>query len=358
MQVDVLPAEKLTAEQTAAWSRIQRSDSALASPYFRPEFTQSVAKSCRNAEVAVFAEGGEPVAFFPFQRTVLNSGRPIGGALSDFHGVIAERGFQIPGEKLIDHCGLRSWHFDHLPVEQHAFAPSSYKVEPSLYLDLTPGFDAYCKERKAAGSQLLKHVGRKARQLESAVGPLRFEAHSHNREILQTLIDWKIEQYLRTGVLNVFGPTWTVELVEHIFNQKEDSFCGMMSVLYAGDEIAAIDLGLRSHDVLHSWFPAYNAKFAKYSCGHILLLETARAAESLGIRQIHLGKGSEDYKRRYASSAVLVAEGYASSCRTTRMARKLLHGTREWLQNSRLRTPARYSARLIRPVRQWMKFGS
>jgi CelD/BcsL family acetyltransferase involved in cellulose biosynthesis len=53
----------------------------------------------------------------------------------------------------------------------------------------------------------------------------------------------------------------------------------------------------------------FNKDFARYSPGLVLLLELARAAESVGIREIDLGKGDAQYKTAFATGVVPLLEG-------------------------------------------------
>ena len=68
MQIHPTTFENLTKGEINAWSEIQRAEPQLASPYFRPEFTQSVATVREDVEVAVFSDGECPIGFLPFQR--------------------------------------------------------------------------------------------------------------------------------------------------------------------------------------------------------------------------------------------------------------------------------------------------
>src|SRR3954465_15727874 len=59
------------------------------SPYFCPEFTQALGSVRDDVRVVVIENDGRPGGFFPHQRTAWRRGRPVGGPLSDYHGVIA-----------------------------------------------------------------------------------------------------------------------------------------------------------------------------------------------------------------------------------------------------------------------------
>ncbi len=356
MRIEHFPAAELTPELLSAWSRLQQADRSLESPYFRPEFTQAVAAVRGDVEVAVLEEGGEPVGFFPFQRAHGGMGRPVGGRMSDFQGVIVQKGVEWNAEELIRGCGLTAWDFDHLLVSQQAFAPHHATVKQSPFMDLSDGFEAFYGERRKAGSVSIKKFMQKGRRLARDVGPLRLERRECDEQVFETLVRWKSEQYRRTKVTNVVSFEWTVALLRQIIRQQSEAFSGMLLALYAGDQLAAIDLAMRSHHALHSWFCAYNRDLARYSPGQVHLVETAKAAEQLGIRRIHLGSGPEQYKWSFASDSVTVAEG-AVECRPVRgILRRGVRNTREWIRRSPLERPARVPIAMIRDVRNWLAF--
>ena len=354
--VKVIAARELTAEQIGIWIRLQEADPAVDSPYFRPEFTQAVAAVRDDIEVAILEQDGRPVGFFPFQRGLWNSGQPLGGRLSDFHGVIAAPDADWSGKELIRDCGLASWTFDHLVAAQTPFADCHWNVAESHYIDLSEGFESYETARRAAGSKELVKLRRKFRKLEREVGPLRFELHTDGHEALETLLRWKSAQYLRTGLTDVFGFDWTVKLLEQLMTRTHPDFAGCLSVLYVGDRLAAVHFGMRSRHVLHYWFPAYDTDFTRYSPGLILLAEIAKAAAEDGIHRIDLGKGLEQFKMTMSSGAIPVAEGAVECSPMNRLLRQNWYRTREWLRESPLRSPALATARLIRPFREWLAF--
>ncbi len=115
----------------------------LASPYFRPEFTQAVAAARSTPNVAVMASAGEPVGFLPFGRTKWNTGIPVGSRLSDFHGVIAPVNVACDPLELVRCSGLSSWRFDHLVATHTAFKRHAWQMAESPYVDLAQGYDVY-----------------------------------------------------------------------------------------------------------------------------------------------------------------------------------------------------------------------
>jgi CelD/BcsL family acetyltransferase involved in cellulose biosynthesis len=130
----------------------------------------------------------------------------------------------------------------------------------------------------------------------------------------------------------------------------DSSFRGMLCAVYFGERLAAARFGLRSGNVLHGSIMAYNPELASYSPGSILLVQTARAAQDLGISRIDLGKGPEQYKQQFKSGETTVAEG-AVDMRLTATIRKGWRCTREIVRASPLRAPAQ---RVIRSARAWL----
>jgi CelD/BcsL family acetyltransferase involved in cellulose biosynthesis len=306
--------------------------------------------------VAVLEEDGATAGFFPFQRGLWGSGKPIGGRLTDFQGVVTRPGLRWDAADLIRGCGLATWDFDHLVASQQPFQPHQYRLADSPYLDLSEGFDAYEAERERAGSMLVKQTCRKRRKLEREVGPLRLETHTTEASVLEALLRWKSDQYVRTRVTNVFAYAWTVQLLKHVLEESGEAFAAMLSALYAGPQLVAVHLGMRSHHVMHWWFPTYDPKFGQYSPGQILLIMFARIAQSLGIGRVDLGRGEMNYKQRFVSGATTVAEGGVSIHPMRRALRRGWHRTRSWVRSSHVRSVARLVGRWTRPVRGWLAF--
>lgn len=350
MNIRTVTFDRLTSGEIAAWAAIQRGNPLLGSPYFRPEFTQAVAAVRSDVEVAVLEEVGRPVGFFPYQRSLWNRGTPVGGRLSDFQALIAPQGVSCGPIDLLRACRLRSWHFDHLLGSQHRFTPFVWREESSPYISLADGFEGYA--RQGNGHRFLPEYRRKKNKLDREVGPVRFVPHVADPAILATLMKWKNDQYSKTNNPRILDVSWIRNLLEKILEFDGESFAPMLSVLYTGDRVAAIALSMRSFGVLHQWFPAYDVEFYRHSPGALLLIETMKSAESLGIRHIDLGKGPEEYKQRSMNGVTRVVEGTADLQPAMMLVRRTWRRTRERLRSSILYGPARKLNRM----RNWLAF--
>ncbi len=307
--IRVVPGDALQPALVARWRALQASNPELASPCFAPEFTQAVAAVRHDVEVGIVEENGEVAAIFPFQRKSGGRGIPAGGIVSDYQGLVCRPGFSCDPRELLKGCGLVSWDFDRLIATQESFKPFHKLCEPSALIDLWQGYEAYVAERRAAGSEQIKKCMNLMRRLELEIGPIRFVPHSKDSGALHQVLSWKSQQYHKTGWRDLFALKWGRALVEQIHAVQSETFAGMLSLLYAGKELLAGHLGMRSRTVWHYWFPAYNPQFAKYSPGLLLLLRMAEHAPRIGLRTIDLGTGLTLYKQRLMNASISVAEG-------------------------------------------------
>src|SRR5262249_15136949 len=155
------------------------------------------------------------------------------------------------------------------------FAPFHWSIDGSPQIDVSKGYDAYVQERRDAGSEQIKKTYNLMRRIEREVGSLRFIAESNNIASLATVLTWKSEQYRKSSNTDLFKPGWISDAANRIFNSRAGGFSGLLSLLYAGDQLIAGHFGMRSRRVWHYWFPAYEPKAARYSPGLILLLKMA-----------------------------------------------------------------------------------
>jgi CelD/BcsL family acetyltransferase involved in cellulose biosynthesis len=311
----LIKAAELDAGLVAAWRAILEREPRFESPYFRPEFTQAVGSVRGDVRVVVIENDGRPAGFFPHQRAAWGRGSPVGGALSDYHGVIAEPAAEWSVAELMRAARLGVWSFDHLVDPSGRFAPyvTASGASPQIDLENMPK---------------LQEIARKARKLAREVGELSFSLHAP--EGLRHMFEWKSQQYRASGLTDAFGVRWTRTLLSQLMNVQTPGFAGICSVLRAGGEIVAVHAGMRSPGVVHWWFPTYDPRHAAYSPGIILLL---RMAAALGSGKIDLGKGEARYKRSLMTGAAPLREGSVelpSLAAAARRLRRLAETRAEW----------------------------
>jgi CelD/BcsL family acetyltransferase involved in cellulose biosynthesis len=309
VRYEVITPNELDTSLINAWKSIQARNPTFSSPYFCPEFTQAVGSVRPSVRVALIINDGRPIGFFPYQRSFLGSGMPVGGPLSDFHGIIVDLQGDWDLCDLLRAAKLSVWRFDHLITNSGMFAKYVSARAASPQVDLRSGYAHYTEGRRHAGSDYIPKTEGLARKFTREVGALNFTLHAEDEVAMRQVLIWKSHQYRESRLPDAFGVSWTRELLTQILHTQSAGFAGVLSVLRAEGKIVAAHIGMRSRDVMHYWFPAYDPSFAKYSTGIILFLRMAEALAAVGVRTIDLGKGESQYKQRLMTGAVHVDEG-------------------------------------------------
>ncbi len=356
MNITVVPGNRLTDEHVSLWSGMQRANPSWGSPCLCPEFVQAVAAVRKDVEIGIMQHGGQVSGFFPYQRGWWAIGRPVGGPLSDFQAVIARRETEWDPSSLVQGCGLSAWRFDHLLATQEAFQTCHRGKTPSPYLDLSGGLEGYLTALRCNGSKRMDRIQRLLRTAQRKVGPLRFEFHTTDDTVFETLLHWKANQYQRTKHTNILAIAWVRCLLERIRQAQGEGFAGVLSALYLGDRLAAVHLGMRSHNVLHYWFPSYDVDLAPFSPGTLCLSEIIRESALRGIVRIDLGKGNEPYKTQLMSGATTVAEGIVACDPSAHLLDTAWHRAQAVARVPVVGTAARCAARLTRSLRRQLLF--
>ncbi len=253
------------------------SDRVLESPFFRPEYTQLIAGVRDDVFVGVAFQNDEPVGSFRFSATRgtmagLWAGRSP-TIKASWHGPAC----CVEPRELLKACSLRSWTFNHVIASQRQFAPYRLLQDQSPSIDLADGLPEYLKERRKASKNEFFQTERKTRKIQREVGPLRLEFESRDPTLLETLIEWKTPQYRRTKAPNIFEYDWILQVIRRLLDHRDPGFAAYFSPLFVNDELLAINFGLRSGDVYHSWMTTYN---------HDYCLVRARTHSALGAGEV------------------------------------------------------------------------
>jgi CelD/BcsL family acetyltransferase involved in cellulose biosynthesis len=300
-----LPQE-LGSVELDRWRGIRSGRPDLDNPFLSPEFTLAVGRARPQARVAVVEDGERIVAFFPFERRAFGLGVPIGAGLSDCQAIICEPGIDLDMNQLLAQCGLASWRFDHLiDTERAMIAPTAIEGNSPI-VDLSIGFGAYLAGEGHHSRTTFKHE----RKLSREVGPVRFGFGVDDDEALGKLMEWKSEQYRRTGRPDRFASSATVQLVQELAKTSDPDLSGTLMTLRAGERLVAVEFSLRSQTTLAGWFPSHDPELSHYSPGSIRTLRTIEAAGLAGLLRYDLGKGEMEHKLWLKTGDLRVCEGW------------------------------------------------
>lgn len=309
IDVQLVSTDELCGELADRWNSLRLSNDHLSSPYFDINFVKAVSKVRDDVKVAMFLEDDVIVGFLPFQ---LNSSRhavPAGGRLNDYQGIIGNiNDVESHFKKLFQTCDINSYAFHAMPEESEAFQPYAFRAVRAHHLDLSIGWESYRKWVRKHSSTV-KRQGQKTRNLEKALGPIRFEFDSHQGDTLERLIELKSGKYQRTNTFDILSVPWAADLLRELQNVKQPNFRGILQAMWAGDELVCVHFGMLTDKTLHYWFPIFDHQYARYSPGTEMMMRVAQECCQRGIEKLDLGYGDDPWKFKFSNSNTQVLNG-------------------------------------------------
>ena len=305
--VECLNFSELTTTDLAIWRKFQATDSSLASPYFSTSYYQAVEATRPGIKVLKFYDSGRPTAYWPFRVGPFGTARPVAGLMDDLHGIVAHRSVRLDlnQQDVGQHIG--GYAFSAVPYQQRRHGLVGQIGDGNQVMDLSDGYEAW-RSARAADSSNFRREWRKAEKLISDERT-RILHDVIDPKSFTRLIELKREAYARAGHFDIFQLDWPRALLEQLLKSSDENGRGILSTLSIDGETAAICFCMRSQTVLHYWFPAYEAAFAKQKPGLALLFSLAKWAEQEKIKELHLGLGNAQYKRQMASWMMPVRSG-------------------------------------------------
>ncbi len=300
---------ELSNADLAIWRGIQSANPLLDSAFFAPEFTLALGAARDDTRVTVLTRDREVVGFFPHHRLRGRIGKPIGGPMSDYHGVIADKEIDLAPAQLLAASGLDAYDFNHAPVEFSYLAFGTDKQSSSPRIERRPDSDTFSDAANKSVRLVFKDVDRCLRNLDRDHGKWEFNLREGSEEAWEWLIEMKTRQLAQRGKKAGFREPWVARTHDALRSKSTDSFETVLSTLRVGGRIIAAHLGLRWRHVMSWWQTTYDDEFRKYGPGIALIVLTLRQAAAEDVRVIDFGRGTEAYKRVLANCERSLVEG-------------------------------------------------
>ena len=341
LHITRIKADALTADHKALWTEMRRSNPALYSPYFHPDYTQLISQLQDDLYIAIIKKGDAPIGFLPFQQRRKNgSARPVGAPMTDYHGIISHADAGLSVENILKPAQISAFNMPHQmngPKIEHE--TEAFNTAPCAVMRLTE-FDspqAWRDSRDSSYRRHLKSTRRRIKKTESEHGERSFIWQSQDPAYFDLLIKWKKEKFSDTGKYDVLSVDWTMSLLRKLWERgpQAELRCDL-HVMTVGGKPAAMDLGLSDGATFHSWIVGYDNDLHTLSPGMQLLEMLIDQAPDLAYENIDLGAGIDGYKKHYASwphmarSAAYTGAGLGA-------AKTKLYGKLETLGQDRLK---------------------
>lgn len=307
VNVDVITPEALGAQDVALWQSFVAGRGDLAAPYFDVRYVQAAGRVVPEARIARLKNAkDEIIAYLPYQvrgKTL----QPLGAPLTDYHGLIAPHGLEIDYPKLLRRLKA-------IRLEYTGWIGSVKGAQDSVGLtsqvaDLSGGYEAYVARLATEHSKFWRNVARCQRNVEKDFGGFDFRFGPVEPEILNWVIDQKRQQYVRSGIHDVFACGWTFDLLAQLSRHGDGDYGLRVGTFHHEGKRVAAEIGLLGGSVLHLWFPAYDTAWQRYGPGILLSLRIMEHMSRHGVTHVDFGAGGEGYKHTMTSPGQTCFEG-------------------------------------------------
>jgi CelD/BcsL family acetyltransferase involved in cellulose biosynthesis len=309
-------ASKLTPDEIAAWEAFSRADAHHASPFLSPHFARAIGEAGADARVCVVRDDGRIAAFFPYLYAGAWSRRcglaeRIGGEMGDSFGLIAAPGFRTTPRELLKLAKINYLNFSHLEEAQLRYGLTAEKPRIGLRTRLDSSAMPALASVATVTKKYLKDSERRQRKLAEEVGPITFQFDvEHDRKgALERLIEKKRAQYQSGGVPDALKEAWKRNALLRLADYRFDTCRGVLSTMFAGDQWLASHFGIMGNGRLNFWFPVYNAAFAQYAPGRLLVHHIIESCREQNFDTIDRGEGDTPIKREIANEEYQLYRG-------------------------------------------------
>jgi CelD/BcsL family acetyltransferase involved in cellulose biosynthesis len=312
MKTELCRPSELGSVEIEAWRALQRTDPRFDNPFLSPTFARAVGDLDPRARVAVVSDGPTVSAFLPFSISHGSVGLGIASGVASCHGLVQRPGFDYPLTEIVDDCGLAVLELKNFVAPRPSRSWVDARTMPTHVIDISAGYGSYLADRKAKEPKYFNWLRRKLRRAEIDLGPIEFTAGRPDPEALNTVIQWKSNQYRRSGWPDPFAHRWVRDLAHVLSETDEPDLVGRISALRVSGDLLAVDFSIHSQSVYGGWFVSYNTEYSRFSPGAIRWLFVIEDAASIGLQQLDIGPGDERYKIKLASGELPLLDGHAA----------------------------------------------
>jgi CelD/BcsL family acetyltransferase involved in cellulose biosynthesis len=153
---------------------------------------------------------------------------------------------------------------------------------------------------------LKRRLGSKLRKLNE-VGDVEFivnPAGGMAEEFIERLFELKRQKYRQTNTADFLSAPGVADFYRQIANSQQFAKIGHLSALLIDDTVVSAHLGFIGRGRFYYIFPAYDAAYARYRPGHLLLNYLVEQTTEQGLETFDLGVGDEAYKISWATERI------------------------------------------------------
>jgi len=178
----------------------------------------------------------------------------------------------------------------------------AYKAAPYIDWSTFATWSNFEEHMSADSLQHFPSPEKLKRKLVKNLGPISYLRHDPRPEVLRACLQWKSAQF--PSIRKLFEDPQHIAFFQNLIANG----LVIVSSLSAGQNLLAINISAVWDNRFYSWISSFNAEYAKYSTGRVLLDFLLKESYQNGDKEYDFLLGNEAYKWTYATHTRLIAE--------------------------------------------------
>ncbi|PHY21105.1 GNAT family N-acetyltransferase [Caulobacter sp. BP25] len=257
-----------------------------------------------SPQLVVASRGGQLAGILPLADDASRGSTGFATPLADYNDVIVACGDLATARRLMRFARHR---FSALEVGCVRRDADGLRAEPRAVLtekkftcpfaDLSSGYDAWLASRTPRFRRDLAQLERRAARAGLSAAPLERAPP----DLAARFLDFHQDRF---GERSLFARDPTARaFVEQALPRLCQTGVVVPFALRAGDRILGLNLCMRGADNLGYWNAGFDAAFASFSPGALMIHAALREACALGLAELDFLRGAEAYKARWCTGA-------------------------------------------------------
>lgn len=351
MRIQCIPASEADEAVWQAADALSATLPYMGDPMLKPGFARIVAKYRPDTHLLLAWDGEALAAFWPLHLRPGRWARPLGGPFSDWHAPLLSRETTLDPLDLLHQAGISGMTvFGYRPGPGEPCRAGD-RVGVNLAV-LNAPLDEWLETQRTVYPKHFKKMRRMRRNVERDYSEMVFTADDRSDETFNALIALKRDQYKRTGKHDVLASDWARGMLADLRALETPDLRMEISSLYIDGRFAAAEANLRAGNVLHGWLVAFEAEFAAYSPGYLIVEEVIRSMPDRDLYVYDAGCDRDDYKKYYCNVMSPLDRGVLRAPESNRTMTRLAGDGWRGIENALPRPAANLMARLRRRTDQ------